>query len=260
MAASSATFARDTASCMKVSAGCASCAHGPATRSSSPPTAGSSGFCLDPIEKKPFNHFLPGTAVLSLALPAAISPASSARTGISRRPGISIGCRSRLRRGDCRGGCAAGARSVAFTYNDPVIFLEYAVDVAAACRESGSDCGGDCRLHREACATRVLRRDGRRQYRSQGVHRELLQASLHGLAYAVLDTLVYVKHETKTWSRSPPCSFQARTTFVRGDWLPLRMDGDTAWARRAIAFHGFPSRLEDAGCSTNSAFHPQACP
>ena len=48
----------------------------------------SSGFCLDPIEKKPLNHFL-------------------------------------------------GARSVAFTYNDPVIFLEYAVDVAAACREVG---------------------------------------------------------------------------------------------------------------------------
>src|SRR5437660_3094541 len=46
----------------------------------------SSGFCVDPIEKKPLNHFLPGTSV---ARPAAISPAASARTGTSRNPGRS---------------------------------------------------------------------------------------------------------------------------------------------------------------------------
>src|SRR5262249_54752968 len=30
-----------------------------------------------------------------------------------------------------------GCRSVAFTYNDPVIFMEYAMDVADACRDRG---------------------------------------------------------------------------------------------------------------------------
>src|SRR5262245_35711765 len=98
----------------------------------------SSGFCLDPIEKKPLNHFLPGTAVLSFStagcnltckfcqnwdiskareldrLQDAASPAAMAEAAV-----------------------ASGCRSVGFTYNDPVIFLEYAVDVAGDCRAVG---------------------------------------------------------------------------------------------------------------------------
>jgi pyruvate formate lyase activating enzyme len=98
----------------------------------------SSGFCVDPIEKKPLNHFLPGTAVLSFGT-----------------AGCNLGCRfcqnwdiSKSRETDTLADAASpeaiaeaatrtGCRSVAFTYNDPVIFLEYAVDVAAACRERG---------------------------------------------------------------------------------------------------------------------------
>lgn len=98
----------------------------------------SSGFCVDPIEKKPLNHFLPGTAVLSFGT-----------------AGCNLGCRfcqnwdiSKSREVDTLADAASpeqiaeaaerlGCRSVAYTYNDPVIFLEYAVDVAAACRERG---------------------------------------------------------------------------------------------------------------------------
>lgn len=98
----------------------------------------SSGFCLDPIEKKPLNHFLPGTSVLSFGT-----------------AGCNLGCRccqnwdiSKSRETDTLADAASpedlaetavrsGARSVAFTYNDPVIFAEYAIDVAAACRERG---------------------------------------------------------------------------------------------------------------------------
>src|SRR6267378_7247156 len=94
----------------------------------------SSGFCVDPIEKKPLNHFLPGTPVLSFGT-----------------AGCNLGCRfcqnwdmSKSREVDRLTDAAspeqiaqvaldAGCRSVAFTYNDPVIFLEYAVDVARAC-------------------------------------------------------------------------------------------------------------------------------
>lgn len=98
----------------------------------------SSGFCVDPIEKKPLNHFLPGTSVLSFGtagcnlacrfcqnwdmsksremdtLQDAASPQSLAATALTLQ---------------CRG--------VAFTYNDPVIFMEYAIDTAQACREAG---------------------------------------------------------------------------------------------------------------------------
>src|SRR4051812_8054044 len=98
----------------------------------------SSGFCVDPIEKKPLNHFLPGTPVLSFGT-----------------AGCNLGCRfcqnwdiSKSREIDTLGAAAGpeqlaaeaerlGCRSIAFTYNDPVIFMEYAMDVADACRERG---------------------------------------------------------------------------------------------------------------------------
>jgi pyruvate formate lyase activating enzyme len=98
----------------------------------------SSGFCVDPIEKKPLNHFLPGSSVLSFGT-----------------AGCNLACRfcqnwdiSKSRQIDTLSQTAQpealaaeaerlGCRSVAFTYNDPVIFMEYAMDVADACRERG---------------------------------------------------------------------------------------------------------------------------
>jgi len=98
----------------------------------------SSGFCVDPVEKKPLNHFLPGSSVLSFGT-----------------AGCNLACRfcqnwdiSKSREIDTLSSSASpdalaaaaerlGCRSVAFTYNDPVIFMEYAMDVAAACRERG---------------------------------------------------------------------------------------------------------------------------
>jgi len=98
----------------------------------------STGFCVDPIEKKPLNHFYPGTPILSFGT-----------------AGCNLGCkfcqnwtssRSRDVRAACEvadpGTIAAAAaeldcRSVAFTYNDPIIFAEYAIDTARACRAAG---------------------------------------------------------------------------------------------------------------------------
>ena len=97
-----------------------------------------SGFCIDPIEKKPLHHFLPGTPVLSFGTAGCnltcrfcqnwhISK-SRARDAANER-----GRPERIAAAAERLGC----RSVAFTYNEPVVFLEYALDVAAACRERG---------------------------------------------------------------------------------------------------------------------------
>ena len=98
----------------------------------------STGLCIDPIEKKPLNHFLPGSPVLSLGT-----------------AGCNLACKfcqnwdtTRSREVDRRqthaspedvaeAALASGCRGVAFTYNDPIIFLEYAVDTARACRERG---------------------------------------------------------------------------------------------------------------------------
>ena len=96
----------------------------------------SSGFCIDPIEKKPLNHFLPGTPVLSFGT-----------------AGCNLTCKfcqnwdiSKSREFDKLQDQASpdliadlalktGCKSVAFTYNDPTIFLEYAIDVAKACHD-----------------------------------------------------------------------------------------------------------------------------
>src|SRR5512139_3535340 len=98
----------------------------------------SSGFCVDPIEKKPLNHSLPGTPVLSFGT-----------------AGCNLACKfcqnwdiSKSREMDtladearpdklASAAKALGCRSVAFTYNDPVVFMEYAIDVAEACHEHG---------------------------------------------------------------------------------------------------------------------------
>ena len=98
----------------------------------------SSGFCIDPIEKKPLAHFHPGTSVLSFGT-----------------AGCNLGCQfcqnhdiSKARSFDklqaaaspeaiADAAVAYGCRSVAYTYNDPVIFAEYALDVAAQCRSRG---------------------------------------------------------------------------------------------------------------------------
>ena len=98
----------------------------------------SSGYCVDPVEKKPLDHFLPGSSVLSFGT-----------------AGCNLACRfcqnwdiSKSKETDtladaagpediARAAVRLGCRSVAFTYNDPTIFLEYAADVADACHDVG---------------------------------------------------------------------------------------------------------------------------
>src|SRR5512138_3216815 len=98
----------------------------------------SSGFCVDPIEKKPLNHFLPGTPVLSFGTAGCnlackfcqnwdISKSRDADTLADAASPEAIASAAK----------ANGCRSVAFTYNDPTIFLEYAIDTALACRAAG---------------------------------------------------------------------------------------------------------------------------
>jgi pyruvate formate lyase activating enzyme len=161
----------------------------------------SSGFCLDPIEKKPLNHYLPGTAVLSFGT-----------------AGCNLTCKfcqnwdiSKARADDrlqqhaspqaiARAAVQSGARSVAFTYNDPVIFLEYAVDVAAACRVAG--------VKTVAVTAGYIGATARPEFFAamdatnidlKGFTENFYHRLCTGSLDAVLDTLRYVKHETKTW-------------------------------------------------------------
>jgi len=98
----------------------------------------SSGFCVDPIEKKPLNHFYPGSSVFSFGTAGCnlackfcqnwdISKSRETDTLMDRAAPDEIAAAAER----------AGCKSVAFTYNDPVIFAEYAMDVADACRARG---------------------------------------------------------------------------------------------------------------------------
>ena len=162
----------------------------------------SSGFCVDPIEKKPLNHFLPGSPVLSFGT-----------------AGCNLGCRfcqnweiSKSREIDtladeaspqaiARAAAALGCRSVAFTYNDPVIFLEYAIDVADACRELGIKVGGgDGRVHvRRSRGRTFTGTSTRRTWTSRDSPSDFYHRVCLGKLDPVLDTLRYLKHQAGAW-------------------------------------------------------------
>jgi pyruvate formate lyase activating enzyme len=91
----------------------------------------SSGYCIDPIEKKPLNHFLPGTPVLSFGTAGCNLTCKFCQNwDISKSREFDRLTDQAMPEAIARAAAEHGCRSVAFTYNDPVIFLEYAVDVA----------------------------------------------------------------------------------------------------------------------------------
>jgi pyruvate formate lyase activating enzyme len=161
----------------------------------------SSGFCVDPIEKKPLNHFLPGTPVLSFGTAGCNLACKFCQNwDISKSREIDTLADGALPQALARAAVELGCRSVACTYNDPVVFLEYAVDVAEACREAGVRSvavtagyvrpGPRAELFRHMDAANVdLKAFTERFYhRVTGGHLE-----------PVLETLEYLRHETSVW-------------------------------------------------------------
>ncbi len=161
----------------------------------------SSGFCVDPIEKKPLNHFLPGTPVLSFGTAGCnLGCAFCQNWDISRSRDIDRLAERGSPETIARAARELGCRSVAFTYNDPVIFHEYAVDVALACRQVGVKnvavtAGYVCpeprvELYRHMDAVNVDLKAF-----DEGFYRRLCAGHLQ----PVLETLEYIRHETGAW-------------------------------------------------------------
>lgn len=161
----------------------------------------SSGYCVDPIEKKPLNHFLPGTPILSFGTAGCNLTCKFCQNwDISKSREVDTLADQASPEAIARAAQALGCRSVAYTYNDPTIFLEYAIDVAAACREAsiksvavtaGYICDAPrAELYRHMDAANVdLKAFTERFYHSIcGGHLE-----------AVKETLVYLKKETRVW-------------------------------------------------------------
>jgi pyruvate formate lyase activating enzyme len=190
----------------------------------------SSGFCVDPVEKKPLNHFLPGSAVLSFGT-----------------AGCNLACKfcqnwdiSKSREIDTLADAAspqalatlaeqAGCRSVAFTYNDPVIFAEYAMDVADACHDRGVRAiavtagymtpGPRAEFYRHMDAANVDLKAF-----TEDFYRRVCAARLAD----VLDTLRFLRHETDVW-------FEITTLLIPGrNDSDAEVDAETRWIADAL--------------------------
>jgi pyruvate formate lyase activating enzyme len=161
----------------------------------------SSGFCVDPIEKKPLNHFLPGSPVLSFGTAGcnlACKFCQNWDMSKSRQMDTLADSASptELARTASRLGCA----SVAFTYNDPTVFMEYAIDVAEACHESqlrtvAVTAGYICPEPRADFFAAIDAANVDLKAFTERFYRKLCGAELA----PVLETLVYLRHETRVW-------------------------------------------------------------
>ena len=171
----------------------------------------SSGFCVDPIEKKPLNHFYPGTSVFSFGTAGCnlackfcqnwdISKSREIDTLMDRATPVEI----------ARAAEGHGCKSVAFTYNDPVIFAEYAMDVADAChaRDIKTVAVTAGYIHDEPRRAFYAKMDAANvdlKAFTDDFYVKLTGAHLQ----PVLDTLMYLKHETDVW-------FEITTLLIPG--------------------------------------------
>jgi len=185
----------------------------------------SSGFCLDPVEKKPLNHFLPGSSVLSFGT-----------------AGCNLACRfcqnwdiSKSRETDTLADAAApevlaaaaealGARSVAFTYNDPTIFLEYAADVADACHRRGVKAIAVSAGYIEPAARRELYAHvDAANIDLKAFTEDFYHRVCAGHLGPVLDTLVYLRQQTNVW-------VEITTLLIPGrNDCDAEIDAETRW-------------------------------
>ena len=161
----------------------------------------SSGYCVDPIEKKPLDHFLPGTPVLSFGTAGCnLSCRFCQNWDISKSREIDTLADYAPPETIARVAQELGCRSVAFTYNDPVIFLEYAVETARACRERGVasvavTAGYVCDAPRRELFAAMDAANVDLKAFTEGFYKRVCAGELA----PVLDTLVYLRHETDVW-------------------------------------------------------------
>jgi pyruvate formate lyase activating enzyme len=171
----------------------------------------SSGFCIDPIEKKPLNHFYPGSSVLSFGTAGCNLACKFCQNwDISKSRDMDKLADQATPDGIAAAAAEHGCRSVAFTYNDPVIFAEYAMDIADACHARG--------IATVAVTAGYIHAQPRREfYAKMDAANVDLKAFTDEFYFKlcgarlqpVLDTLVYLKHETDVW-------FEITTLLIPG--------------------------------------------
>jgi pyruvate formate lyase activating enzyme len=161
----------------------------------------SSGFCVDPVEKKPLYHFYPGSSILSFGTAGCnLSCKFCQNWDISKSRSFDKLADQAKPEAIARTAARLNCKSVAFTYNDPVIFAEYAMDTADACHELG--------IKTVAVTAGYIHDAPRREFFAKmdaaNVDLKAFTDEFH-IKYCgarlqpILDTLVYLCRETKVW-------------------------------------------------------------
>ncbi|MGH6626181.1 MAG: AmmeMemoRadiSam system radical SAM enzyme [Burkholderiaceae bacterium] len=203
----------------------------------------SSGFCIDPIEKKPLNHFYPGSSVFSFGTAGCNLACKFCQNwDISKSREMDTLMDQASPETVARTAARLGCKSVAFTYHDPVIFAEYAMDAADACHELG--------VAAVAVTAGYIHDQPRREFYAK---MDAANVDLKGFTddfyfrlcgaklQPVLDTLVYLRHETEVW-------FEITTLLIPGkNDSDQEIEAECRWIERELGT-GVPLHF--------TAFHP----
>ncbi len=190
----------------------------------------STGFCIDPIEKKPLNHFLPGSSVLSFGTAGCNLACSFCQNwDISKSRETARLSASAMPETIARAARELGCASVAYTYNDPVIFMEYALDVADACRAAG--------VKNVAVTAGFICDEPRRRFFQgmdaanvdlKGFTERFYEKRCAGALEPVKDTLKYLIRETDVWT-------EITTLLIPGENdSDEELDAMTQWIAREL--------------------------
>jgi pyruvate formate lyase activating enzyme len=190
----------------------------------------SSGFCIDPIEKKPLNHFLPGTPVLSFGTAGCNLTCQFCQNwDISKSREVDTLADAARPETIARAARSLGCPSVAFTYNDPVIFMEYAIDIARACHAVD--------VKTVAVTAGFMCAEPRAEFYQymdaanvdlKGFTGDFYRRVCGGELSNVLETLEYLKHQTRTW-------FEITTLLIPGENDSDReIDEETRWIKEHL--------------------------
>ncbi len=203
----------------------------------------SSGFCIDPIEKKPLNHFYPGSSVLSFGTAGCNLACKFCQNwDISKSKDMDRLADQASPQAIAQAAVDSGCKSVAFTYNDPVIFAEYAMDIADACRARA--------IKTVAVTAGYIHAQARREFYAKmdaanvdlkGFTDEFYFRLCGARLQPVLDTLVYLKRETDVW-------FEITTLLIPGKNDSVEeVTAECAWIMKELG-PGVPLHF--------TAFHP----
>lgn len=172
----------------------------------------SSGYCIDPVEKKPLNHFLPGTPILSFGTAGCNLACKFCQNwDISKSRDLDKLMDHATPERIAQVAKDLGCKSVAFTYNDPVVFMEYAIDVAKACHALN--------IKTVAVTAGYICPEPRKEFYQymdaanvdlKGFTEEFYHKITGSHLDKVLDTLVYLKRETNVW-------FEITTLLIPGE-------------------------------------------